>query len=261
MFDIKRQITILLTGSTLFGAALGGCDEDAAEYNAQSEVDEAQLTPAEMGFGDDWFPVEPGLWSRANEHGEQEFMGIGEAGKLHAIASLESAQDDLKAALAAEDREDTRFNLAELDALIDELRISSEPLAPEGVEPRCSATISLGADAYPISCGVGAKAWASFSHCSYVGKVQTYTQSTCGYETKIHQCGPKSGTSVSCNSQITITGPSPCKSLAWAEVYGPTGRVYVWDENTQRGSCSPPPPTTFTPPNNCPPYATNCQIP
>lgn len=219
---------------------------DEPFHETSDEVAENLITPAELGLGDDWTELEPGLWSRGGADGGPEFIGIGEPGRLHALARLERVEEELLQLLAHEEREDTRAELEELDELITDLRTSEPPPQGPEVEPRCNPSISAGADAYTIPCGVAAKASASWSHCSYSGTVRSYAQAGCGYELVTHQCGPKSGKSVSCSSQTSITGPAPCRSFAWAEIAAPYTYVYVWDENTTRGSCNatPPPPST-----------------
>ena len=93
-------------------------------------------------------------------------------------------------------------------------------------------------DAYPSYCGVSANASAFYSHCSNWGTVRSYAQATCGYESKSHTCGPKTGSPVSCGSTVSIVGPGPCKSFASAQINAPGIFVFVKDENYQRGSCS-----------------------
>ncbi|MEZ4447869.1 MAG: hypothetical protein R3B09_00230 [Nannocystaceae bacterium] len=55
-----------------------------------------EITPTELGLGDGWSEVEPGLWTRPDEDGGQQFAGIGEPGRQHAIASLEVVEDELR---------------------------------------------------------------------------------------------------------------------------------------------------------------------
>lgn len=224
--------------------ALGACDEPVAA------VDEAPVvTPAELGLGTDWTEVEAGLWTRPDAHGEPTFVGIGEAGQLHALASLERAEEELQRALLTDEREETRAQLEQLDALITDLRTTD--ITPDG-DPtlRCAPpAVALAADAYSSSCGVSAKASALYSHCTNSGRIISYAQVTCGAETKTHQCGYKYGKAVSCAASASIVGPAPCNSYAFAEISAPSVYAYVWDENFVRGTCSSPPP----PPScNCP---------
>lgn len=215
--------------------ALGGCDEPIAVVGNESTI-----TPVELGLGDDWTEVEAGLWAH-DVAGERMFVGIGEAGQQHALAGLERAEEDLQRALVADEREETRAQLEQLDAIITDLRATDT--TPNG-DPtlRCTPTVGASADAYPSLCGVSAKASASYSHCASSGSVRSYAQVTCGYETKTHQCGYKSGTTVSCAATASIVGASPCKSYSYAQISAPNVHVYVWDENVVRGTCTPPPP-------------------
>lgn len=256
---ISQRINVVLAGCLSGVLALGGCDEDIADGQAHEVASEGRITPASLGLGDDWFALEPGLWTRSDAAGEQEFVGIGEAGKLHAIASLEEAEADLRRSFTGEASEETQSQLLELGGIITELRSSQEPAPESDVQLRCSSSVSAFADAYPIACGVGAKASASYSGCGYLGTVRTYAQAGCGYENKTHQCGPKTGNPVSCLSTTTSTGPAPCSSYAYAEITAPNANLYVWDQNTTRGACQPPPTTTIVPDPDCPPHAQNCQ--
>lgn len=247
-----RTTLCSLLGLTLVGA----CDDVPID---PATGDDPVATPESLGLGDDWTELEPGLWARTDGDGEQNFLGLGEVGRLHVLAGLEIVEDDLLRDLAARDSDETQARLAELDQLIGDLRTSSPPLLPDEVELRCSPTIKVSVDAYPVACGVAAKASDSYSHCSYSGTVWSYAQASCGYNTVTHQCGPKSGQSVACNSQISITGPSACKSKAFAQIVAPGVDIYVWDENTTRGACGSLPPGS--PPPDCPffPQA-ECQV-
>lgn len=219
---------------------LGACDGPAPAAD-----DAPIVTPSGLGLEGEWTEVDDGLWVR-DIAGEPTYVGIGEAGQQHAIASLERAEEDLQRALVADEREETRAQLEDLDALLTDLRASET--APDG-EPtlRCNPVVTAAPDAYPSTCGVSAKATASYSHCVYSGTVRSYAQVTCGAETKTHQCGPKSGKAVSCSATASIVGAAPCKSYAYAQITAPGVNVYVWDENLVRGTCTPPPP----PPPEC----------
>ncbi len=218
-------------------AALPGCDDPQPEIDASDSV-----TPAELDMGLGWEEKSHGLWTRVDANGTQQYIGIGEAGQQHAIISLEAAESELLAVLEAEESEETRAQLEELDALITELRASEVPTTTEP-DLRCTPpTVGGTVDAYPSSCGVSAKATASYSHCANTGTIRTYAQATCGYEAVTHSCGPKAGTSTSCTSQVSLIGPAPCRSYTYAQISAPNVYVYIWDENLQRGSCSPPPP-------------------
>ena len=262
MENIINRINVLFAGCVLAALTLGACDEEAGEGAQANQVEEAGvITPSALGLGDDWIPLEQGLWTRANERGEQEFAGIGEAGKLHAIASLEDAEADLRRSITGDASEEVEAQLAELDRIITDLRSSQEPISVDEIELRCSSAIVALADAYPIACGVGAKASASYSGCWYSGKVETYAQVACGYESKTAKCGPKSGNPVSCSSATTITGPVSCSSYAYAKVNAPNANVR--DHNYTRGSCQSPPTTTVSTidPPDCLPPAVNCHVP
>lgn len=235
----------LFTTTLCCALALGlaACDDDEVVDVPTQEASEAAITPAGLGMGDDWIEVEPGLWTRADVEGNQQFVGLGELGRLHAITSLEEVGAELEQLLAVEEREEVRRQLEELDAYITELRVS-EPPPPAEVSPRCAPSLSTSVDAYPSSCGVSAKASASYSHCSNWGTVRTFAQATCGYETKSHTCGPKNGSPVSCSSNVSIVGQGPCKSYASAQINAPSVYIFQYDENFQRGACSDPGGTT-----------------
>ena len=249
---MKTQDLCTLTFYVLGALTLGACDEPgASESFAPIGInDKPVVTPAELGLGNDWTEKEAGLWTHPGAGGELEFVGIGEDGQLHALAALEAAEADLKQILVAEDRDETRTQLEELDVIITELR-TSEASATTEPALRCVPSVSASADAYPSTCGVSAKASASYSHCVTSGRVLTYAQVTCGYEAKTHQCGYKYGASASCTASTSIVGASPCKSFSYAEISAPNVYVYVWDDNLVRGACSSPPPP--------PPVCGSCQ--
>lgn len=235
---IRNVITPFTLTLTLASAlALPACDDDQSFNQPAAEASESVITPAELGMGGGWREVEPGIWTHIDAEGEEHSVGIGEAGRLHAIASLEEVEDDLKAILEVEEREETRLQLEELDAYITELRASEAPMLPE-VSVRCSPTMSASVNAYPSSCGVSAEASSSYSNCSGWGTVRAYALATCGYESKSHTCGPKTGSPVSCSSMVSIVGPGPCKSYASAQINAAGVYVFVKDENFQRGTCS-----------------------
>ncbi|MCY0987161.1 hypothetical protein OV203_08500 [Nannocystis sp. ILAH1] len=235
----KKIRNLITTAAFAALAALPACDDPSiAEPGETTEL----ATPAELGLGAGWTELQPGLWTRGGEDGGQEFAGIGEPGRAHAVASLESVEEQLRQRLFDEERADTRMMLEELDALITELRATEIPISADDVELRCSPAVSAVADAYPISCGVAAKATASYSGCGPVARVRTYAQAGCGAEIKTHQCGYKTGNPVSCSSQMTFTGAAPCYSYALSEVSAPNTWIYLWDENSERGSCYQPPP-------------------
>lgn len=248
MHKLIRNL-IITTTSTLAltsAAVLSACGDDQAFDEPTSAASEDLTTPFALGLGDDWRELEKGLWTRANAEGEQQFAGIGEAGRQHAIDSLEEVEEGLKDMLASEERDETRQQLEELNVYITELRASEVPMTAE-VSPRCTLTLSATVDAYPSSCGVSAKTSVSYSNCSNWGTVRSYAQASCGYETKSHSCGPKTGSPVACVvSTVSITGPGPCRSYGSVQINAPGVYVYVWDENFQRGECSSPGGTAST---------------
>ena len=235
--NIITPFTLTLTLTLASALALPACDDAPALDQPAAEASESVITPAELGMGPGWSEVEPGIWTRVDAEGEAHSVGIGEAGRLHAIASLEDVEADLEALLAVEEREETRLQLEELDAYITELRASEAPMPPEA-SFRCSPTLSASVDAYPSACGLSATASASYSHCSNWGTVRTYAQASCGYESKSHTCGPKTGSPVSCSSMVSIVGAGPCKSYASAQINAAGVYIFVKDENFQRGACS-----------------------
>lgn len=229
--------------ATMFGAVVLGACDDTPTANGEVEADEATIvTPAGLGLGDGWTELEPGLWTRNGTDGGKEFVGIGEPGRQHALASLEAVEDGLRQILLLEEREETRAQLKELDALIAELSATEIPLPADDLELRCSPAVTAAPDAYSTPCGVAATSTASWSHCSHTGTVRAYAQAGCGSEIKTHQCGPKTNNPASCTAQMSITGPAPCRSYAYAQINAPDVYVFVWDENLQRGTCSAPPP-------------------
>lgn len=255
MRSIRKNFTALLAGCALGTMTLGACDEAADAEPTLDAAGEALSTPAELGLGDDWIALEPGLWTRADEDGGQALLGLGEAGKLHAIASLEEVERELRGSSEASSAE-AQARLAELDGILTDLRTSELPEPAGEVELRCSPSVSASADAYPIACGVAAKASGSYSGCSYTGTVRTYAHVKCGYVTDTTTCGPKSGNPVSCSSTKTMTGSSSCYSYAYVEVKAPNANVFFMDENYTRGACTPPPPPyepPYDPPCNAPP--------
>jgi hypothetical protein len=255
MYTFSKLLPRALASFALTSLALlaPACDPELTSESAPVEAnDEDLVTPASLGLGDNWEEEAPGLWTHEDANGNLQTLGIGEAGQDHAIASLEAAEADLLAVLEARENEETRAQLEQLDALITELRSSEMPTS-EAPDFRCNPAIVTTADAAPSPCGVTAKATASYSHCSKTGTVWTYAQVACGYDSKTHSCGPKSGTSVSCTSQVSIIGPVPCRSYAYAKISAPNVYVYIWDENFQRGACSSPPQYGLCEPSTCAP--------
>lgn len=235
---MKSEFVRLLS-TALFGAALlGACDEAPSASGELEPVvaDEATaITPASLGLGDGWIALEPGLWTRSDVDGAHEFLGVGETGKAHALASLEEAEAQLEQNLAATNPAETRAQLDELRGFIAGLYASEAAEELDATTLRCTLTQTGNANAGPIACGVSASASAFWSHTCSASQVQlkTYALASCGSETKTHQCGPKGGNPVSCNSSTSITGAGPCKSSSYAILPG----SYLWKENYVRGAC------------------------
>ncbi|MBL9104777.1 MAG: hypothetical protein JNL82_27785 [Myxococcales bacterium] len=233
-----------------------------AAEDAQDVVDESSAaSPEALGLGEGWIAVEPGLWALYDDQGDRKLLGIGEAGRVHALASLGEAEAELEQRLAERDSADARESLAELRGLI--AAVAAEE-AEEAEEPsfRCSFSVQGLADAYPITCGAAAKSSASYAHpCgSTVGTVKTYASASCGYQTKTHQCGPYAADPASCSSTSSITGAGPCSSYSFAQITGSGINVYIWDQNSQRGACGGGTTTTNGPGTNpCPDPDKQCQ--
>lgn len=262
MDKLHRTIITSISFCALAAATIGACVEPVAvELGAESNEADGP-TPASLGLGDDWLALEPGLWTRVDSDGDAKYLGIGAEGKTHALASLLDVAQDLEERLADAPSDEAQAQLAELHAFIVDVRDTPEPeAAAEETTFRCSFNVSAYADAYPITCGAGATASASYSHpCgSTKGTVKTYATATCGYITKTDQCGPHTNDPVSCSSTASQTGNGPCNSYAQAQIYGVSGvNVYIWDNNGTRGTCGPstPPP----PPPPCGPcsYGKSC---
>lgn len=242
MSAFQKALPFALASLTLASLALlaPACDPEHIDKSAPVAANNL-VTPASLGITGEWTEEAPGLWMQEDSEGNQQFLGIGAPGQNHAIASLEAAKTELVDALNAHESEGTHAQLEQLDSLITDLHFSEMP--PTGLpDLRCTPTVNATADAAPSSCGVTAKSNAFFSHCSNTGTVRTYAQAICGYESKNHTCGPKPGTSTSCASQVSITGPAPCRSYTYAQISAPNVSLYVWDENFQRGTCTSPPP-------------------
>ncbi|MCY0989337.1 hypothetical protein OV203_19515 [Nannocystis sp. ILAH1] len=242
MKNLSSISLALLAGALTFGA----CDTEPTpdgELIAE-ESDSDALTPAALGFGDEWVAVEPGLWASWDELGNKKFLGLGEAGKAHAIASLISVAEELESNLSVKDSDDARAKLAELHDYITDIQASSSgEAAADELEFRCSFDISGFVDAHPVACGAAAVASASFSHpCgSQKAYVKTFASASCEYDTKTHTCGPLRGDPVSCSSFVSDTGNAPCSSYAIAQIYDAPGvNVYLYDHNSQRGACGTP---------------------
>lgn len=259
-----RSMTMFAIGAMTIGA-IGACDEETMQDEGFTQVeasDESVFTPAQLGLGDGWNEVEPGLWALDDEHGDRKFLGIGEAGKAHAIASLAEVKEELELSLAEQDSDNAREKLGELEGVIEGVREGRASAVEEEPTLRCSFNVAAFVDAYPIACGAGALATANFAHpCGTTkGTVQTYAQASCGNVTKTHQCGPYAADPASCASETSITGPSSCSSYSFAKITAPNVYLYIWDQNNVRGYCggSGGSGTSLPYPNQCPGVNVEC---
>ncbi len=260
-----RSMTMFAIGSLAIGA-IGACDDETMQDEGLTQVeatDDSVATPAELGLGDEWIAVEPGLWTLVDDQGERKFLGIGEAGKAHAIASLAEVKGELELSLAEQDSDNTRQKLGELEGVIAGVREGRASAAEEEPTLRCSFNVAAFVDAHPIACGAGALATADFAHpCGTTkGTVQTYAQASCGNVTKTHQCGPYAADPASCASSTSITGPSSCSSYSFAKITAPNVYLYIWDQNNVRGTCGgsgTSSSTTLPYPDQCPGYNVEC---
>lgn len=249
-----------LTMYTVAAMLLGACDEETAQDLATTPAEaseESAFTPEALGLGDDWVEDQPGLWTLVDEHGDQKFLGIGDAGRAHAIRSLEAVEAELEQDLVQQNNEDELDELRGFIAAVNEAPASDldEPM------PRCSFDVSASVDAKPIACGASASASASFAHpCGTTqGTVQTYAKASCGYITNTQACGPKKADPAECASTTSITGPGPCSSYGFAKVTGPGVYLYIWDQNDLRGACGGGSGTSGLPyPNQCPGVNVEC---
>ena len=235
--NVSRYIASVCALTSMMTVA---CSE-SADPEVVANSTEITLSPAELGLGDDWIELEPGLWSRIDADGDEQFLGIGEGGKAHALASLEGIAEDLLLLAETDGSDEVMDQLAELQAFINDYReASEEELTPE-ILPRCSMELKHLVDAYPSPCGAAAKAMVEYKNtCSTATEtVRTYTSTTCGYNTTTNSCGPKPGNPVSCSSYSSLTIPSgACQSYAFAQ----SKTFSTWEYNYQRGTCAPPPP-------------------
>jgi hypothetical protein len=219
--------------------ALSACDAPSDGPGPESQ---ALRTPAELGLGDGWVEQEEGLWSRIGADGQEEFVGVGEPGKLHGLASLHAAEEQLALAAEAEGTEEAKARLAELRALIVDIE-SAELVAPSADDPsfRCDAQLTHFTLAGGAACN-SVKADASVTFNNYCNSatetIYTYTYATCGVVTTTHSCGPKTGTSIGCGSHSYLTSAtSACESYAYAA----SNYYSTWQLNHVKGYCEPPP--------------------
>ncbi|WP_224194010.1 hypothetical protein [Nannocystis pusilla] len=237
-----KQFTTFITTCALGALTFGACDTEPAPEGEPRVAEESEaVTPESLGFGDEWVAVEPGLWASWDDEGNKKYLGIGEAGQAHAIASLFTVLEELEEQLAVKDSDDTRAKLAELHDYIAQVQATpNREVAADELAFRCSFNISAYVDAYPSACGAAASASTSFAHpCgSTQGTVKTFASASCAYDTKTHTCGPKRADPASCSSYVSVTGNAPCSSYAIAQIYDAPGvNVYIYDHNYQRGPC------------------------
>lgn len=243
--DMKRHIRNLFATSFLCAAAsalaLTACDDTTPGDSPAPATSEqvALLTPAQLGLGNDWTEQAPGLWSRLDADGAEEFVGIGEAGKRHGIASLMVQEERLAGRVADFGTEEAKAQLAEIQGLIRDLE-QFEVKAPPEVEPRCQLTLNHTAAATPHACGAKANASVNYSNPCYAANetIYTYTSATCGVVTTTHSCGNRTGNPVSCASSSIMTGAAPCDSYALAQ----SNYYSTWKQNFVRGTCASDPP-------------------
>ena len=88
--NVSRYIASVCALTSMMTVA---CSE-SADPEVVANSTEITFSPAELGLGDDWSELEPGLWSRIDGDGDEQFLGIGEAGKVHALASLEGLAEE-----------------------------------------------------------------------------------------------------------------------------------------------------------------------
>jgi hypothetical protein len=262
-FQFIRSMTLFAIGAVTI-VTIGACDEETMQDQGLTRVeasDESVVSPAELGLGDEWIAVEPGLWTLIDDQGERKFLGIGEDGKDHALASLAGVKEALEQSLAERDSDSEREKLGELEAIIAGVREGRASAPEEEQTLRCSFDVGAFVDAHPIACGVRALATANFAHpCGTTkGTVQTYASASCGNVTKTHQCGPYSADPASCASETSITGPSSCSSFSFAKITGPNVYLYIWDQNNVRGYCGGGGSSTTLPyPDQCPGVNVEC---
>lgn len=257
MYHPFSRLRTSLSAFALGVLACTACVESDADDVRADASDESAVTPAALGLGDGWIAVEPGLWTRSDADGAQQFLGVGETGKAHALASLEEAEAQVERSLSVADSEETRAQLDELRGFIAGLDVSEVTDAFDATTLRCTLTETGAANAGPLACGVSASASAFWSHTCSATQVQvkTFALASCGYQTKTHQCGPKGGNPVSCSSSTSITGAGPCKSSSYAILPS----AYLWKENTVRGACGGGGGGGNTPTPGCPIELSDCQ--
>lgn len=262
---MKKIIIRSLSMYTVAAMCLGACDEDASPDVTPTRAeahDEDAITPEALGLGDQWIADEPGLWTLDDDQGGRMFLGIGEAGRVHALRSLAALEAELERDLAEQDRGDEMDALTELRGFM--AAVGEAPaIDSDEEEPtlRCSFSVAALVDAKPIACGAAANANANFAHpCGTTqGTVQTYAKATCGYITNTQSCGPKTADPAACASSTSITGGGPCSSYGFAKVTGPGVSLYIWDQNDLRGSCGGGTGTSGLPyPDQCPGINVEC---
>ncbi len=71
--SVMKIVALTLGMSGIFGA----CDtnEPEAQPEVVAEASEQVLTPAELGYGDDWVELDDGVWTRIDDDGHQTVLG------------------------------------------------------------------------------------------------------------------------------------------------------------------------------------------
>ncbi|MFY0537698.1 hypothetical protein [Nannocystis pusilla] len=170
----------------------------------------------------------------------EEFVGVGEPGKLHGLASLYAAEEHLAIAAEAEGTEEAKARLTEIRAIIVDME-NREIVAPsdEDLAFRCNASLTHFALASGAACNsVKADASVIYSNaCNAITEtIQTYTYATCGVVTTTHSCGPETGLSVGCGSHSYLTSATDsCQSYAYAA----SNYYSTWQLNNTKGYCGP----------------------
>jgi len=228
MHYISKKLTTILVSWTFL---CGACDSEIAPNVAP---DTESVTPAHLGLGDGWVSLEEGLWTRLDAAGEQEFAALGEAGKLHAIASLEEIET--KIAHTLEGSQD-RAPLVAVRDLISDLQTVPMTEEEEATTLRCSSIASASAFAQPIPCGVSASSSAKYSNtCGSMGTISSYAAAICDNELVVDQSCNQTGKTVSCSSSASLIGGVQCTSYAYVTIPGAS----LWKVNYNKGICGTP---------------------
>ncbi len=226
----------------LLGLAIvsSGCDDGPTPIAAEAEV------PSLLGLGDDWTPIEDGVWERYLDDGTTQHLGLGAGGKRAALAALAEVGERLNASQAADPTPEHADQIREHAARVAE--VAAEPVEDiDGLLVRLrGCVLSTSVSVFAGSANPGAKATASagyFNNCDGVtATVRTYALASVGYNQTTHSCGPKTGLSVSCSSSTSLYGTSNCYSHAEASIS--RGSVFVWQDSWSCGSGSGYPSST-----------------